>query len=105
MTEPTRLSSPDTATVYGRDTCEDTTRALRHFEAAGLPHRYLNLDHDAGAKARVTGVGHHATPVVVTPSGEVFVEPSDTELDGIVASTPAASVPPPSPATPAADAR
>lgn len=85
-TEPTALSSPDMVTVYGVDTCGDTTRALRHFGAAGLAHRYVNMDHDAGAKARVTGAGYHATPVVVTPAGQVLVEPSDGELEGIVAS-------------------
>lgn len=87
MTEPTALSSPGMVTVYGIDTCEDTVRALRHFGAAGLAHRYLNMDLDVGARARFTGAGYHATPVVVTPTGQVFVEPTNAELDGIVASS------------------
>ncbi len=86
MTDLNGLPRPDTVTVYGLDACEDTTRALRHLEAAGLPHRYVKLDQDAGAKALVTGAGYFATPVVVTPSGRLFVEPSDAELDAIVAS-------------------
>jgi glutaredoxin len=91
MTDLNGLPRPDTVTVYGLDACEDTTRALRHLEAAGLPHRYVQLDKDAGAKALVTGAGYVATPVVVTPSGLLFVEPSDTDLDAIVASVTAST--------------
>jgi uncharacterized SAM-dependent methyltransferase len=97
MTELTSLSHPDALIVYGIDACEDTTRALRHLEAAGLPHRYVKLDVDADAKARVTGAGYHATPVVVTPTGQAVVEPSDAELVAIVESITAS--------TAAADAR
>ena len=105
MTHLTGLSHPDAVTVYGIDTCDDTARARRHFDGAGLAYRYVNLEQDAVAKGRVTGAGYHATPVVVTPAGQVFVEPSDAELDGIVASTSAAAIPPPSPATSTEDAR
>lgn len=105
MIEPKELSRPDAVTVYGIDACEDTTRALRHLEAAGLPHHYVKLDQDSGAKARLTGAGYLATPVVMTPAGQLFVEPSDAELDAIVASVTGGVVAATSPATPAADAR
>ncbi len=72
--------------VYGRDTCEDTTRAREHLERAGVPFRYVRVDEDETARAMVHGAGFYATPVVVTPSGIIVVEPTDEELDAIVAS-------------------
>jgi glutaredoxin len=79
------LTSPGVVTVYGLDTCDDTTRARRHFDAAGLDYRYVRLDQDAAAKATVNATGYFATPVVVTPAGRVLVEPDDTELAAIIA--------------------
>lgn len=105
MTELTSLSHPDALVVYGIDACEGTTRALRHLEAAGLPHRYVRLDVDADAKARVTGAGYVATPVVVTPAGAIFVEPSDAELAAIVASAPGGRPAATNLSSPVADAR
>jgi glutaredoxin len=105
MSELNGLSLPDTVTVYGIDACDDTTRALRHLEAAGLPHSYVKLDEDAGAKARLTAAGYLATPVVVTPAGQLFVEPSDAELDEIVASVAAGTIRPATQATSTANAR
>ena len=81
----TRLPAVDIITVYGVDTCEDTTRARMHFDTARLPYRYVNYDLDASAKALVHGAGYTHTPVVVLPDGSLFVEPSDEELAGIVA--------------------
>ena len=93
LTTDARLSSPDTVTVYGAAWCEDTTRARQHFDAADLLYRYVDLDEDVAAKAQVTDAGYLATPVVVTATGQVFVEPSDDELNGIVASaSPAVAV-------------
>ena len=85
MTTDLRGSSPDTVTVYGFNWCEDTTRARHHFDAAGLGYRYVNFEQDAEAMALVRGAGYLATPVVVTPWGTLFVEPSDEELAAIVA--------------------
>ena len=86
MTSDLRLPAVDTVTVYGIDTCEDTSRARNHFDAAGLIYRYVNYDLDPAAKALVHAAGYTHTPVVVTPQGTLFVEPSDEELAGIVAS-------------------
>jgi glutaredoxin len=85
VTEPTRLAVPEIVTVYGVDTCDDTTRARDHFDVAGLPYRYVNMDLDLAARAQVHAAGYFATPVVLTPAGRLFVEPSDEELRGIVA--------------------
>ena len=79
MIDP-RLAAPDVVTVYGRDTCEDTTRARQHFEHVGLMFAYVNLDLDPDAKAAVNGAGYFQTPVIVTPQGTIQMEPSDDEL-------------------------
>lgn len=93
LTTDARLSSPDTVIVYGASWCEDTTRARQHFDAVDLPYRYVDLDEDVAAKAQVTDAGYLATPVVVASTGQVLVEPSNDQLDGIVASAlPAAAV-------------
>lgn len=84
MTGDLRLPLPGIVTVYGVDTCDDTTRAREHFDAAGLTYRYVNYDLDPGAKAVVHAAGYTHTPVVITPQGALFMEPSDEELMGIV---------------------
>ncbi len=71
-------------TIYGVDWCEDTIRARRHLYAAGIRYRYVRLDEDHGARSALQGAGYRATPVVVTPSGDLFVEPTDEELDTII---------------------
>ena len=77
---------PGVVTVYGVDTCDDTTRARRHLDAAGTAYRYVNMDLDPAVLAVVRGAGHLATPVVLTPAGAVLIEPSDEDLDEIVMS-------------------
>jgi glutaredoxin len=78
-----RLTAPDVVTVYGRDTCDDTTRARQHFERVGLMFQYVNLDLDPDARAAVNGAGYFQTPVIVTPAGHIRMEPSDDELAAI----------------------
>ncbi len=86
MTEPAALRPADVVLVYGRDTCDDTTRAREHLTAAGVPFDYLRVDEDEAARELVHGAGYFATPVVVTPAGVIYVEPTDEEMATIVAS-------------------
>jgi mycoredoxin len=86
MTEAAALRPADVVLVYGRDTCDDTTRAREHLTAAGVPFDYLRIDEDEAAGDLVHAAGYFATPVVVTPAGTIYVEPTDEELDVIVAS-------------------
>jgi glutaredoxin len=53
VTAPDRLSSAKIITVYGVDACEDTARARRHLEAAGVPFAYVDLDRDIEARQRL----------------------------------------------------
>ena len=86
MTDAATLRPADVVVIYGLDTCEDTTRARQHLSAAGVAFRYVRIDEDVMARERVDAAGYFATPVVVTPSGRVYIEPSDDELDAIVTS-------------------
>jgi len=85
MTEPATLLPAEIVLIYGRDTCEDTTRSREHLTAAGVPFDYLRIDEDEAAGELVHAAGYFATPVVVTPAGVIYVEPTDEELDAIVA--------------------
>ena len=78
---------PEMTLIHGVDSCEDTTRARERFDAAGRRYRYVDLDADAATRQRLHDTGLVATPVVVTPAGGIFVEPTDTELAAIIAST------------------
>ena len=85
MTDSMPLEPAEVILVYGRDSCEDTTHAREHLTAAGVPFTYLRIDEDEDARILVHGAGYFATPVVVLPSGTVYMEPSDEELHAIVA--------------------
>jgi glutaredoxin len=79
------LESAADVLIYGVDSCEDTTRAREHLAAAGTADRYIRMDEDDAAREMVHAAGYFSTPVVVTPSGAIYMEPSDDELDAIVA--------------------
>jgi glutaredoxin len=76
----TSLPTPEIVTVYGAAWCGDCRRAKRFLEGTGIPFRYIDLDLDAAAQRLVDDAGYRAIPVIVTPSGEVLIEPSDREL-------------------------
>ena len=78
---------PEVTLIHGVDSCEDTTRARERFDAAGRRYRYVDLDADPATRQRLHDAGLVVTPVVVTPAGDVFIEPSDAELAAIIAST------------------
>jgi glutaredoxin len=80
VTTTEELGDRDRIVVYGRHACPDTQRARRHFDLLGVAYRYVDLDLDGEAGARVEASGYLATPVVVTPDGQVDIEPSDERL-------------------------
>ena len=85
MGESGGLPSVGELTVFGYDWCEDTTASREWLTARGVPFTYVDMDRDAEAKEAVRGAGYLATPTIVTPSGAVVVEPSEAELEGLVA--------------------
>jgi len=74
------LPIPAVVTVYGADWCGDCRRAKRFLEATGVPYRYVDLDADPVAQQLVDDAGYRAIPIIVTPAGDVLIEPSNDEL-------------------------
>ena len=74
------LPVPDVVTVYGADWCGDCRRAKGFLDATGTPYRYVDLEVDGAAQQLVDDAGYRAIPVIVTPAGEILVEPSNDEL-------------------------
>lgn len=77
--------NPVVTVVYGVDTCDDTTRTRKYVEAAGRAFRYVRLNIDTTIRDRVHGAGYLTAPIVVTPAGMLYVEPTDDEPAAIVA--------------------
>ena len=80
------LPIPDVVTVYGADWCGDCRRAKRFLDAVGTTYRYVDLDADPAAQQLVDDAGFRAIPVIVTPGGQVLVEPSNDELAAAIGS-------------------
>ena len=72
--------------VYGADSCLETSRTREHLQDIGVRHRYINVDEDTVGDLRVRGwnEGRRRTPTVVV-RGETGTEllkvPTDNELD------------------------
>ncbi len=84
--DPVPLGIPDELTVYGADWCGDCRRAKRHLDAAGVAYRWVDLTQDPVAKATLKAAGLRAIPVIATTDGRILMEPSNGELDVLVAS-------------------
>ena len=74
------LPIPDVVTVYGADWCGDCRRAKRFLEATSTLYRYVDLEVDGVAQQMVDDAGYRAIPIIVTPTGDVLIEPSNDEL-------------------------
>jgi glutaredoxin len=74
------LPAADVVLVYGADWCGDCHRSRRYLESTGTPYRWIDLGSDPAAQRLVDDAGYRAIPVIVTPAGDVLVEPSDAEL-------------------------
>jgi mycoredoxin len=74
------LPIPEVVTVYGADWCGDCRRAKRFLEATSTPYRYVDLEVDGAAQQMVDDAGYRAIPIIVTPAGDVLIEPSNDEL-------------------------
>ncbi len=80
MSDRSTLPAADVVLVYGADWCGDCHRARRYLDASGTPYRWIDLTRDAAAQRLVDEAGYRAIPVIVTPAGDVLLEPSDAEL-------------------------
>jgi len=86
MADSRPLPVPQVVTVYGADWCGDCRRAKRYLDATGTPYRWIDLAVDSAAQALVDAAGYRAIPVIVTPAGQVLVEPSNDELANVLGS-------------------
>lgn len=84
--DPVPLGIPHELTMYGADWCGDCRRAKRHLDAAGVAYRWVDLTQDHGAKAMLKAAGLPAIPVIATTDGRILMEPSNGELEALVAS-------------------
>ena len=74
------LPIPDVVTVYGADWCGDCRRAKRFLDATSTPYRYVDLEVDGAAQQLVDDAGYRAIPIIVTPAGDILIEPSNDQL-------------------------
>jgi glutaredoxin len=77
---PAALPVAATITVYGADWCGDCRRTKRWLNASGLDWTWIDRDADPEVRGMLADAGYLAIPVVVLPSGQVLVEPSDARL-------------------------
>jgi mycoredoxin len=80
LTPSTELTAEEVITVYGADWCNDCHRTRRYLDQSGVTYRYVDVQHDRAAAERLARAGYRAVPVVVLPSGEVLIEPSNEAL-------------------------
>jgi len=75
-------TKPEGITVYGTTWCSDCVRAKRYLDAHHVAYRWVNIEEDAVARARVEEInrGMRSVPTIVFPDGSVLVEPSDQQL-------------------------
>ena len=75
-----------TITIYGADWCGDCVRAKRVLDRTGTDYDWIDVDAVPGAAQEAERLaGRKNIPVVVLPSGEILVEPTDPELERALA--------------------
>jgi len=71
-----------TTTVYGAPWCPDCRRAKQFLNEQRVPSRWVDIDADDAARARVEVLqgGGRIIPTSVFPEGDHLLEPSNAEL-------------------------
>lgn len=69
--------------VYGSTWCGHNNHALKRLEAFGVPYRFVDVDANPEAEARIAewNAGRAIRPTLDI-AGEIFVHPDDTTLFG-----------------------
>jgi mycoredoxin len=75
MTETTLI-------VYATAGCGGCARTRRFLDAHQIEYRWIDIDHDAEAEARVRRLnrGNRSVPIPVFPDGSILVEPGSLQL-------------------------
>jgi glutaredoxin len=74
--------------VYGTGWCRDVRRTRALLDRLDVPYQYVDVEADRAAERRVRRLqkGRRRIPAVVVPAtGEVLIEPSDSELEAALA--------------------
>jgi mycoredoxin len=68
--------------VYGTKWCPDCHRSKKVLRQREIPFEYVDINHDAEARAYVEQVNHgnRSVPTILFPDGDVLVEPSNSAL-------------------------
>jgi mycoredoxin len=75
------MSSEQTITVYGLETCADCKRTRAHLDALDVPFEFIDIELDAQQAARARAIsGRASVPVVVYPDSTHHVEPTNAEV-------------------------
>ncbi len=76
------MPSSDILLVYGTRWCGDCRRTRAFLDRHGIPYRWIDIDQDAEAAARVEAInrGFRSVPTLIWPDGSVLVEPSNAQL-------------------------
>lgn len=87
-TPPSSPIATRTLEVLGAGTCEDTAIVRSRLDVLGAPYRYLDVDHDPAALARLTTLngGHRVTPTL-TADDVVVAEPTLERVGELLAAT------------------
>jgi mycoredoxin len=77
---------PESITLYGEPTCEDTDAVRDHLHHLSVPYREVNIDADVPASDFVVFIngGFRSTPTIVFGEGKrklVLTEPTMEQLD------------------------
>jgi glutaredoxin-like protein NrdH len=53
----------DTLIIYGKPGCTRCDQLVKYCRRKGIPYRYIDVDQDADAKARIESLGYAEVPV------------------------------------------
>lgn len=69
-------------TVYGTQWCAMSQMVRRHLDRLGITYRYVDIEADPEAAARVRWLtGEYLSHPTIVVGGDVLVEPTIRELD------------------------
>ena len=76
------MSDDKAIIMYGTTWCGDCHRSKRVFDERGVAYRWVNIETEPEAAARMMELngGRQSVPTILFPDGSVLVEPSNREL-------------------------
>ncbi|MBP7774155.1 NrdH-redoxin [Candidatus Woesebacteria bacterium] len=72
---------------YGAAWCGDCRRAKAYLDERGAKYDYIDIEQDPAAADMVVSLtkGFRSIPTIVFPNGKVLIEPSNVELEPLIA--------------------